>query len=55
MPQIPPDTAETNPLLRTSELPKFTEITPDNVVTGCAKLAINFDVDVGKHVEAQKG
>lgn len=55
LPEIPKDTAESNPLLRLNEHPKFSEINPDNVVTGCAKLSIEYDVCLGKQMEKLKG
>ena len=35
--------------------PPFSKISPDMVVTGCAKRCIEFDVQLGKHVENLKG
>jgi hypothetical protein len=55
LPEIPPDTPETNPIMRVNEYPEFSTITPQKIVTGCAKLAIEFDVQLGKHVENLKG
>jgi len=55
LPEIPPDTPETNPVMRINEYPQYSKITPEQTVTGCAKLAIEFDVHFGKHVENLKG
>ena len=55
LPEIPPDTSETNPIMCVEEHPQFSKITPDMVVTGCAKRSIEFDVQLGKHVETLKG
>ena len=55
LPEIPPDTPETNSVMRVSEYPEFSSITPQQIVTGCAKLAIEFDVQLGKHAENLKG
>ena len=41
--------------MRTDNFPSFTEIKPQNCMTGCAKLAIQYDVGLGKHVEELKG
>jgi len=35
--------------------PQLNKISPDMVVTGCAKRSIEFDVQLGKHVENLKG
>ena len=55
LPEIPKDTPETNPILVYGENPKFRELNADNIVTGCAKLAIEYDVTLGKHIEKLKG
>lgn len=55
LPEIPPDTPETNPIMRVHDYPQFSNISPDLALTGCAKLAIEFDVELGKHVEKLKG
>jgi oligopeptidase A len=55
LPEIPPDTPETNPIMRVNEYPAVSQITPQKIVTGCAKLAIEFDVQLGKHAETLKG
>ncbi|ESN95279.1 hypothetical protein HELRODRAFT_193617 [Helobdella robusta] len=54
LPEIPPDTKETNPILRVNEFPKFSEITPDKCVTGCAKRSIEFDVEIGNFLDTIK-
>ena len=35
--------------------PELEKITPDKVITGCAKLAINYDVELGNHVQVLSG
>jgi len=55
LPEIPPDTPETNPLMCLHDHPQFNNISPDMVVTGCAKRCIEFDVQLGRHVEKLKG
>ena len=55
LPEIPPDTPETNPIMCFNDHPQFNTISADMVVTGCAKLSIDFDVQLGKHVENLKG
>ena len=55
LPEIPPDTPETNPVMCLDDHPPFSKISPDMVVTGCAKRCIEFDVQLGKHVENLKG
>lgn len=54
LPEIPPDTAETNAVMRFQEHPKFGAITPQDVVLGCAKLAIIFETKLGNHIETLK-
>lgn len=55
LPEVPPDTPETNPIMRVHDYPQFSQLSPDLALTGCAKLAIEFDVELGKHVEKLKG
>ena len=55
LPEVPPDTAETNSVMRLHEPPNFKHITPDAIITGCAKLSIEYDVDLGKHIQKLKG
>jgi oligopeptidase A len=40
--------------MRVHDYPQFSQITPQLAVTGCAKLAIEFDVQLGKHVDTLK-
>ena len=54
LPEVPPDTPETNPIMRLHDYPQFSRIHPDGTITGCAKLAIEFDVEMERHVEALK-
>ncbi|KAL5018692.1 hypothetical protein ScPMuIL_004414 [Solemya velum] len=54
IPEIPPDTPETNSLMRIGELPQFSTITPDNVITGCAKLAIEYETRLGNQLDKLK-
>ena len=55
LPEIPPDTAETNAVMRFKEHPKFSAITPQDIVLGCAKLAIVFETKLGNHIKNLKG
>jgi len=55
LPEIPPDTPETNPIMYLEDHPQLSKISPDMVVTGCAKRCIEFDVQLGKHVDNLKG
>ncbi|XP_055328075.1 oligopeptidase A-like [Paramacrobiotus metropolitanus] len=43
LPAIPPDTAETNPLLNESGLPQFDKITDDHLVSGLKKISIDYE------------
>lgn len=40
--------------MRFQEHPKFGAITPQDVVLGCAKLAIIFETKLGNHIETLK-
>lgn len=42
LPEVPPDTPETNPIMRHNEIHRFSQITPDNIITGCAKMSLEF-------------
>ncbi|KAL3876262.1 hypothetical protein ACJMK2_034130 [Sinanodonta woodiana] len=50
IPEVPRDTPKDNPLLRTKELPKFSEITLKKIITGCAKQALEYETNVFKHI-----
>ncbi|XP_012942004.1 probable cytosolic oligopeptidase A [Aplysia californica] len=54
LPEIPPDTAETNAVMRTDQLPQFSEISPAKCVNACAKLAIEYETKLENHIEALK-
>ncbi|GFO38354.1 oligopeptidase a [Plakobranchus ocellatus] len=54
LPEIPPDTPETNAVMRTDQLPQFSEITPQKSVAACAKLAIEYETKLENHVESLK-
>ncbi|XP_041362646.1 probable cytosolic oligopeptidase A [Gigantopelta aegis] len=56
LPEIPPDTPDTNPLLKHENrlFPEFSEITADQCVTGCAKLSIDFETKLGNHIDKLK-
>ena len=47
IPELPTDTPDTNSLLRLDGLPEFTKITGKNVITGCSKLALEYEVEFG--------
>lgn len=55
LPEIPSDTAETNPVMRIDQLPQFSQITPNRCIAGCAKLAIEYQTKLENHVESLKG
>ena len=55
LPEIPPDTAETNVVMRTEDLPEFSQITPSKCVAACAKLAIEYETKLERHLESLKG
>lgn len=47
MPEIPPDTPETNPIMRVNEnVPAFSELTPKLVQSGVQKLVINYETEM---------
>lgn len=43
IPEVPADTRETNPIMRHEEYPQFSQLQPNNIVSGCAKLSQEFD------------
>ena len=55
LPEVPADTPETNAVMRVHDPPEFSTITPEKIITGCAKLAINFEVELGRHIDQLKG
>lgn len=55
LPEVPPDTAETNVVMRTEQLPQFSEITPRKCVAACAKLAIEYETKLERHIDSLKG
>lgn len=48
LPEIPKDTAETNPLLRLGSPPEFRTITPENCFNGIGKLVIQYDTGLSQ-------
>ncbi|KAK2173850.1 hypothetical protein NP493_847g01041 [Ridgeia piscesae] len=54
LPEIPPDTPEDNPIMRVHDYPEFSRVDSGLTVTGCAKLSIDYDVELGKHIESLK-
>ncbi|CAG5135508.1 unnamed protein product, partial [Candidula unifasciata] len=54
LPEIPSDTAETNPVMRIDQLPQFSQITPNRCIAACAKLAIEYQTKLENHVESLK-
>ncbi|CAH1793755.1 unnamed protein product [Owenia fusiformis] len=54
LPEVPPDTPETNSVMRTNDLPVFSEITPEKCISGGAKLAIQYETQLGELVEKLK-
>lgn len=51
LPEVPPDTPETNPIMKLDALPEFSLITPESCVTGVAKLSIEFETELSLHTE----
>ena len=51
LPEVPPDSPETNPIMRLDGLPAFSEITPIDCVNGVAKLSIEFETELTLHGE----
>lgn len=45
MPEIPPDTPETNPFMRNDQIPAFNELTPKLVQSGGQKLVVNYETE----------
>ncbi|GIX73647.1 oligopeptidase A [Caerostris extrusa] len=43
LPEIPPDTAENNPLLRNNSIPPFNELTTEKCVNAIGKLVIEYE------------
>lgn len=41
--------------MRVHDYPEFSQIDSSLTVTGCAKLSIDYDVELGKHIESLKG
>lgn len=55
LPEVPPDTPETNTLMRVDELPEWSKITPSSVYRACGKLAIMYEMDLGEHCSKLQG
>ena len=51
LPEVPPDSPETNAIMRLDSLPAFSEITPIDCVNGVAKLSIEFETELTLHSE----
>lgn len=46
MPEIPPDTPETNPIMRTHDpVPALSELNPKLVQSGVQKLVVNYETE----------
>ena len=41
--------------MRVHDYPEFSRVDSGLTVTGCAKLSIDYDVELGKHIESLKG
>ncbi|CAL1542791.1 unnamed protein product [Lymnaea stagnalis] len=54
LPEVPPDTAETNAVMRIDQLPQFSEITAQKCVAACAKFAIEYETKLENHAENLK-
>lgn len=55
LPEVPPDTAETNTLMNVNALPEWSKVTPANVYRACGKLAILYETKLGEHCEKLQG
>ena len=42
-------------MMRIDEYPQFNKITPENTLTGTIKLALNYEVKLGQHLDNLKG
>ncbi|XP_076453908.1 uncharacterized protein LOC143289021 [Babylonia areolata] len=51
LPETPPDSADDNAILQYDHTPKFTSITPVGCITGCAKLAIQYETHLSHHID----
>ncbi|XP_071132416.1 uncharacterized protein [Mytilus edulis] len=49
-PELPPDTEDSNPVMRWKEFPDFPNITHEGVVRAGAKRSIDFEVQLDKHI-----
>lgn len=45
MPEIPPDTPETNPIMRNDPVPALSELNAKLVQSGVQKLVVNFETE----------
>lgn len=54
LPETPPDTSDDNAVMQFHQTPRFSAITPERCVTGCAKLAIQYETQLGNHIESLK-
>ncbi|KAK7480477.1 hypothetical protein BaRGS_00028294 [Batillaria attramentaria] len=54
LPETPPDTSDDNAIMQFQSTPKFSAITAERCVTGCAKLAIQYETQLGNHIENLK-
>jgi oligopeptidase A len=52
LPEIPPDTSDDNAIMKYQQTPKFSAITPERCITGCAKLAIQYETQLGNHIDS---
>ena len=55
LPEVPPDTVETNTLMDVESLPKFSQVTPASVFRACGKLSIIMDTELSKHIDNLSG
>ena len=55
LPEVPPDTAETNTLMDVDNLPQWSKVTPSSVYRACGKLAIMYETELSKHCEQLAG
>lgn len=55
LPEVPPDTGQTNTLLDVQHLPDWPKITPASAIRACGKLAILYETKVSDHTDKLKG
>ena len=52
LPETPPDSQDDNAVMQFQQTPKFSVIRPVHCITGCAKLAIQFETQLNSHIQS---